>query len=76
MRQRSKLHWRNVACHPWAIVVYNVEPTLDQRRNAIWGLDGDVHVGMSNSVLSIAMLMRSALLCGDYSSTLLTVAYE
>ena len=36
MRQRSKLHWSNVVCHPWAIVVYNVEPTLDQRRNAIW----------------------------------------
>ena len=29
-----KLHWSNVVCHPWAIVVYNVEPTLDQRRNA------------------------------------------
>ena len=36
MRQRSKLHWSNVVCHPWAIVVYNVEPTLDQCRNAIW----------------------------------------
>ena len=36
MRQRSKLHWSNVVCHPWAIVVYNVEPTLGQRRNAIW----------------------------------------
>ena len=36
MRQRSKLHWSNVVCRPWAIVVYNVEPTLDQRRNAIW----------------------------------------
>ena len=22
---------------PWAIVVYNVEPILGQRRNAIWG---------------------------------------
>ena len=37
MRQRSKLHWSNVVCHPWAIVVYNVEPTLGQCRNAIWG---------------------------------------
>ena len=36
MRKRSKLHWSNVVCHPWAIVMYNVEPTLDQRRNAIW----------------------------------------
>ena len=24
--------------HPWAIVVYNVEPTLDQRGNAIWDI--------------------------------------
>ena len=36
MRQRSKLHWFKVVCRPWAIVVYNVEPTLGQRRNAIW----------------------------------------
>ena len=36
MRQRSKLHWSMVVCRPWAIVVYNVEPTLGQRRNAIW----------------------------------------
>ena len=36
MRQRSKLHWSNVVCCPWAIVVHNVEPTLGQRRNAIW----------------------------------------
>ena len=36
MRQRSKLHWSTVVCRPWAIVVYNVEPTLGQRRNAIW----------------------------------------
>ena len=36
MRQRSKLHWSKVVCRPWAIVVYNVEPTLGQRRNAIW----------------------------------------
>ena len=40
MRQRSKLHWSKVVCRPWAIVVYNVEPTLGQRRNAIW-VDGD-----------------------------------
>ena len=36
MRQQSKLHWSNVVCRPWAIVVYNIEPTLGQRRNAIW----------------------------------------
>ena len=36
MRQQSKLHWSKVVCRPWAIVVYNVEPTLDQRRNAVW----------------------------------------
>ena len=36
MRQRSKLHLSKVVCRPWAIVVYNVEPTLGQRRNAIW----------------------------------------
>ena len=36
MRQRSKLHWSNVVCYAWAILVYNVEPTLDQRMNAIW----------------------------------------
>ena len=35
MRQRSKLRWPNVVCHPWAIVVYIVEPKLDQRMNAI-----------------------------------------
>ena len=39
MRQRSKLHWSKVVCRPWAIVVYNVEPTLGQRRNAIWDRD-------------------------------------
>ena len=39
MRQRSKLHWSKVVCRPWAIVVYNVEPTLGQRRNAIWVVD-------------------------------------
>ena len=39
MRQRSKLHWSKVVCRPWAIVVYNVEPTLGQRRNAIWVLE-------------------------------------
>ena len=33
-----KIHWLNVVCHPWAIVLYNVGPTLDQRRNAIWVL--------------------------------------
>ena len=38
MRQRSKLHWSKVVCRPWAIVVYNVEPTLGQRRNTIWVL--------------------------------------
>ena len=37
MRQLSKLHWPNVVCYPCVIVVYNVGPTLDQRRNAIWG---------------------------------------
>ena len=42
MGQRSKLHWPNVVCHPWAIVMYNVEPTLDQRRNAIWVEDKQV----------------------------------
>ena len=39
MCQRSKLHWSKVVCRPWAIVVYNVEPTLGQRRNAIWVWD-------------------------------------
>ena len=38
MRQRSKLHLSKVVCRPWAIVVYNVEPTLDQCRNAIWAI--------------------------------------
>ena len=28
MRQRSKLHGPNIVCHPWTIVVYNVEPRL------------------------------------------------
>ena len=42
MRQRSKLHWSKVVCRPWAIVVYNVEPTLGQRRNAIWEVDHDI----------------------------------
>ena len=39
MRQRSKLYCPNVVCNPWAIAVYNVEPTSDQRRNAIWVVD-------------------------------------
>ena len=42
MGKRSKLLWPNVVCHPWAIVVYNVEQTLDQRRNAISTLLGVV----------------------------------
>ena len=42
MRQRSKQHWSKVVCRPWAIVVYNVEPTLDQRRNAIWVMEATV----------------------------------
>ena len=45
MRQRSKLHWSKVVCRPWAIVVYNVEPTLGQRRNAIWVTDRTSTVG-------------------------------
>ena len=35
MGQRSELHWPNGVCHPWDIVVYNVEPTLAQRGNDI-----------------------------------------
>ena len=49
MRQRSQLHWSNGVCLPWAIVVYNVEPILDQRRNAIWD---DVAVSSSIGVAS------------------------
>ena len=37
MGQQSKLHWSNVVYHPWVIVVYNVESTLDQSRYVIWG---------------------------------------
>ena len=34
--QRLASVWSSVVCHPWAIVVYIVEPTLDQHRNVIW----------------------------------------
>ena len=44
MGQRSKLHWPNVVSHPWVIVVYNLEPALEQRGNAIWGDMCDIAV--------------------------------
>ena len=52
MRKRSKLHWPNVVCHPWAIVVYSVEPTLDQCWNAIWVITDD-------NTAPIALLLAS-----------------
>ena len=54
MRQRSKLHWSKIVCRPWAIVVYNVEPTLGQRRNAIWVVCG----GGVRSILLLPLVAR------------------
>ena len=48
MRQRSNLHWSNVVCRPWAIVVYNVEPTLDQCRNVIWAVGRSVTLAFAD----------------------------
>ena len=59
MRQRSKLH-SNVVCHPWAIVVYTVEPTLDQRRNAIWVIGYMVEVDLGDGHGNYSMPMYVA----------------